>query len=146
MFRTGRLWCTVTCDCSLRIPRILSGKSFYSHGNGRRFFPPCGSSIGRTVRQGRFNPLKGNGMPVSLQVAAYEGNGNHLHPSIIKVGRTHANNGGLYMLGTILVILLILFLIGALPSWGYHNYGYGPSGGLGLVLVIVLIMVLLGRI
>ena len=37
------------------------------------------------------------------------------------------------MLGTILVILLILFLIGALPSWGYHNYGYGPSGGLGLV-------------
>lgn len=50
------------------------------------------------------------------------------------------------MIGTILVILLILFLIGALPSWGYHNYGYGPSGGLGLVLVIVLVLVLLGRI
>jgi len=50
------------------------------------------------------------------------------------------------MLGTILVILLILFLVGALPNWGYHNYGWGPSGGLGLVLVIVLILVLLGRI
>ncbi|WP_320201729.1 DUF3309 family protein [Agrobacterium sp. rho-13.3] len=50
------------------------------------------------------------------------------------------------MLGTILIILLVLFLIGALPSWGYHNYGYGLSGGLGLVLVIVLVLVLLGRI
>ncbi|CAD0211561.1 hypothetical protein AGRHK599_LOCUS1445 [Rhizobium rhizogenes] len=61
---------------------------------------------------------------------------------IIESGRTYANSGGLH----ILVILLILFLIGALPSWGYHNYGYGPSGGLGLVLVIVLILLLLGRI
>jgi hypothetical protein len=51
------------------------------------------------------------------------------------------------MLGTILIVLLILFLIGALPSWGHsRNWGYGPSGGLGLVLVIVLILVLLGRI
>lgn len=50
------------------------------------------------------------------------------------------------MLGTILVILLILFLIGALPSWGYHKYGYGPSGGLGLILVIIVVLVLLGRI
>lgn len=50
------------------------------------------------------------------------------------------------MLGTILIILLVLFLIGALPNWGYHNYGYGLSGGLGLILVIVLILVLLGRI
>lgn len=65
---------------------------------------------------------------------------------IIQTDSTHANSGGLHMLGTILVILLILFLIGALPSWGYHNYGYGPSGGLGLVLVIVLILVLLGRL
>jgi hypothetical protein len=64
----------------------------------------------------------------------------------IKTGGTHSITGGLNMLGTILVILLILFLIGALPSWGYHNYGYGPSGGLGLVLVIILILVLLGRI
>jgi hypothetical protein len=51
------------------------------------------------------------------------------------------------MLGTILVILLILLLIGAVPRWGYsRNWGYGPSGLLGVVLVIVLILLLLGRI
>ena len=45
------------------------------------------------------------------------------------------------MLGTILIVLLILFLIGALPRWGY-----GPSGILGVILVIVVILLLLGRI
>jgi hypothetical protein len=51
------------------------------------------------------------------------------------------------VLGTILVILLILLLIGAVPRWGYsRNWGYGPSGLLGVVLVIVLILLLLGRI
>ena len=50
-------------------------------------------------------------------------------------------------LGTILIIILILLLIGALPSWGYsRGWGYFPSGGLGLVLVVVIILVLLGRI
>jgi hypothetical protein len=50
-------------------------------------------------------------------------------------------------LGTILLIVLILLLMGAFPRWGHsRNWGYGPSGGLGLVLVIVLILVLLGRI
>jgi len=50
-------------------------------------------------------------------------------------------------LGTILLIILIILLIGALPSWPYSaGWGYFPSGGLGLVLVIVLILVLLGRI
>lgn len=50
-------------------------------------------------------------------------------------------------LGTILLIVLILALVGALPSWGHSkNWGYGPSGGLGLVLVIVVILVLMGRI
>jgi len=50
-------------------------------------------------------------------------------------------------LGTILLIILILILIGALPTWPYSSgWGYYPSGGLGLVLVIVLILVLLGRI
>lgn len=50
-------------------------------------------------------------------------------------------------LGTILVIILILLLIGALPTWGYsRNWGYFPSGGLGLVLLIVLILVLMGRV
>lgn len=51
------------------------------------------------------------------------------------------------MLGTILIIILILLLIGALPSWGYsRGWGYFPSGGLGLVLLIVIILLLLGRI
>jgi hypothetical protein len=51
------------------------------------------------------------------------------------------------MLGTILLIILILLLIGALPSWPYSSgWGYYPSGGLGLVLIIVLILVLMGRI
>jgi Protein of unknown function (DUF3309) len=46
-----------------------------------------------------------------------------------------------------LVIILILLLIGALPSWPYSSgWGYYPSGGLGLVLVIILILLLLGRI
>lgn len=51
------------------------------------------------------------------------------------------------MLGTVLVVLLVLFLIGALPTWGHsRNWGYAPSGGLGLVLLIVLILVLTGNI
>ena len=50
-------------------------------------------------------------------------------------------------LGTILLIILVLVLVGALPSWPYSTaWGYGPSGILGLLLVIVLILVLMGRI
>ena len=50
-------------------------------------------------------------------------------------------------LGTILVIILILLLIGALPNWGYsRGFGYFPSGILGVVLVVVLILVLMGRV
>lgn len=50
-------------------------------------------------------------------------------------------------LGTILLIVLVLILIGSLPAWPYSSsWGYGPSGGLGLVLLIVIILVLMGRI
>jgi len=50
-------------------------------------------------------------------------------------------------LGTILLIVLILMLIGAIPTWPHsRNWGYGPSGGLGLVLTILLILWLLGKI
>jgi hypothetical protein len=50
-------------------------------------------------------------------------------------------------LGTILLIVLILLLVGAIPSWPHsRNWGYGPSGGLGVVLVIVIILLLMGRI
>lgn len=51
------------------------------------------------------------------------------------------------MLGTVLVILLILLLLGSVPRWGYsRGWGYGPSGLFGIVLVIVLILVLTGRV
>jgi hypothetical protein len=51
------------------------------------------------------------------------------------------------MLGTILVILLILALLGAFPRWGYNSsWGYGPSGILGVVLIVVLILALTGRV
>ena len=50
-------------------------------------------------------------------------------------------------MGTILLIILILLLVGALPRWPYSSgWGYYPSGSLGLVLIIVLILVLTGRI
>ena len=50
------------------------------------------------------------------------------------------------MLGTILLVVLILVVIGALPTWGHsREWGYGPSGGLGLVLIIVLVLVLMGK-
>jgi hypothetical protein len=51
------------------------------------------------------------------------------------------------MLGTVLVVILILALLGALPRWSHsREWGYVPSGGVGLALVIVVILVLLGRI
>ena len=51
------------------------------------------------------------------------------------------------MLGTILLVILILMLLGALPTWGHsRNWGFMPSGGLGLVVVVVLVLVLLRQI
>jgi hypothetical protein len=50
-------------------------------------------------------------------------------------------------MGIILLVLLVIFLIAALPSWPHsRNWGYYPSGGLGTVLVIVLVLMLVGRI
>jgi hypothetical protein len=51
------------------------------------------------------------------------------------------------MLSTVLVIVLILLLLGALPTWSHStNWGYGPSGILGTVLIVIIILLLLGRI
>lgn len=51
------------------------------------------------------------------------------------------------MLGTILLVILILLLLGAIPAWPHsRSWGYGPSGGLGLIVVILIILLLLGRI
>lgn len=50
-------------------------------------------------------------------------------------------------LGTILLVILILMLLGAIPAWPHsRSWGYGPSGGLGLVVVVLLILVLMGEI
>ena len=51
------------------------------------------------------------------------------------------------MLGTVLVILFVLMLIGALPTWSHsRNWGYAPTGGLGVALVILVVLLLLGKI
>ena len=51
------------------------------------------------------------------------------------------------MLLTVLLVVLILMLIGALPAWPYSaRWGYGPSGGLGLILLVVIILLLTGRV
>jgi hypothetical protein len=51
------------------------------------------------------------------------------------------------VLGTILLIVVILMLLGAIPAWPYsRSWGYGPSGGLGLVLIIVVVLLLMGRL
>ena len=51
------------------------------------------------------------------------------------------------MLGAVLLVVLILVLLGALPTWRHSkSWGYGPSGGLGLVLVILVVLLLIGRI
>ena len=51
------------------------------------------------------------------------------------------------MLGTILLIVLILMLIGAIPSWPHsRSWGYGPSSGVGLVVIIIIVLLLMGRL
>jgi hypothetical protein len=50
-------------------------------------------------------------------------------------------------LGTILLIILVLLVVGALPAWPYSSgWGYGPTGGLGLILLIVIVLVVMGRL
>jgi len=49
-------------------------------------------------------------------------------------------------MGLILLIVLLLVILGGLPNWGYHSYGYGPSGMGGVLLVVVLVLFLTGRL
>lgn len=49
-------------------------------------------------------------------------------------------------MSTILLIVLVLLLVGALPAWGYHSYGWGPSGVLGIILVVLIVLALSGRV
>jgi hypothetical protein len=51
------------------------------------------------------------------------------------------------MLGTILIVVLVLMLVGSVPAWPYsREWGYYPSGGLGLVVVVLVVLLLMGRI
>jgi hypothetical protein len=60
---------------------------------------------------------------------------------------THDTKENPVTLGTILLIILVLMLIGAIPTWSHsRSWGYGPSGGLGLVLVVVVALLLMGRL
>jgi hypothetical protein len=54
--------------------------------------------------------------------------------------------GGKLIMGLILLIVLVLFLVGGLPNWGYHSYGFAPSGILGVVLLVVVVLLLTGRL
>lgn len=64
-----------------------------------------------------------------------------------KAERLKSTQPKLMTLGTILLVILILVLVGALPTWGYsRGWGYAPSGVLGLILIILLILVLMGRL
>lgn len=50
-------------------------------------------------------------------------------------------------LGTVLLIVLVLFLIGAIPNWSHsRNWGYGPSGGVGIALLVVIVLLVMGKI
>lgn len=69
------------------------------------------------------------------------------HPLTLRVKRRGLCWRNVMSLGTILLIILVLLLIGAIPSWSHsRNWGYGPSGGLGLIVVVVLVLLLMGRI
>jgi hypothetical protein len=51
------------------------------------------------------------------------------------------------MLGTILIVILVLMLLGAMPTWGHsRNWGYGPSGGIGLIVLVLVVLLLTHRI
>jgi len=61
--------------------------------------------------------------------------------------RSSRNLGGITMLRTILLIIIILALLGSVPLWPYSTgWGYGPSGGVGLVLLILIVLIVLGRL
>ena len=49
-------------------------------------------------------------------------------------------------MGLVLLIILIVLLLGGLPTWGYHSYGYGPSGIVGVLLIVVIVLLLTGRV
>jgi hypothetical protein len=78
------------------------------------------------------------------------GKGIRHEPGRIDIGRSLTKSGiwpEEVVMGTILIVVLVLLLVGAVPTWSHsRNWGYFPSGGLGLVLLILLVLVLTGRL
>jgi hypothetical protein len=82
---------------------------------------------------------RGSGGGTFSRLAAFKGAGARKRGAGVTVERQ--------MLGTILLVVLILIVLGALPTWPYSaGWGYYPSGGVGIVLVIVIVLLLMGRI
>jgi hypothetical protein len=69
------------------------------------------------------------------------------HRGVLRHPSAHDPEEKSVTLGTILLIVLVLLLIGAMPRWSHsRNWGYGPSGGLGVALIIVVALLLMGRL
>ena len=49
-------------------------------------------------------------------------------------------------MSTLLLIILVLLLVGGLPNWQYHSYGWGPSGAFGVILIVLVVLLLMGRL
>jgi len=49
-------------------------------------------------------------------------------------------------MNVLLIVILAILLLGGLPSWGYHHYGWYPSGGIGLILLVILVLAIAGRL
>ena len=100
------------------------------------------------VRKGRKRPLRGGYLLSSRAPQLYCVGARELPRSCgVLYRRPSGRKENVVTLGTILLIILILLLIGALPTWPYsRGWGYYPTGGLGLILIIILILVLMGRI
>jgi Protein of unknown function (DUF3309) len=63
-----------------------------------------------------------------------------------RVGISFNFNGGYLTMGLLVLVILILFLIGGLPGWGYHSYGYAPSGFVGVAVIVLVVLLLAGRL
>jgi hypothetical protein len=108
----------------------------FHHSNRPSHLTPHWRSIGKTASGGAFN-------------CGQEGRGDAQAPCFVVNIRHHdrVHSPNYEMLNTILIVVLILLLIGALPTWPYSaSWGYAPGGALGMVLLVILILALLGRI
>ena len=86
-------------------------------------------------------------MMVGINGPNFSATARYLHSLHLSKKYLSLLHGELAMLGTILLIILILILLGSFPAWPHsRSWGYGPSGGIGTILIIVVILVLMGRI